>query len=152
MKRERTGDFAEAHDRVEKTRKRAKTKDRERKNDAAKTRLGYGEEGVPSKHLILFRDTGSRWTSLSPYIDRTHRHLGIGRTPVGLLFSLVWQGTVDYARIDWARCLKQVRAKPRAAKKILAEFDTQWAQQGILCTRDGLQIHWNRFNPAQGIG
>jgi hypothetical protein len=39
---------------IDKTGKRTKTKDRERENNAAKTRLGYGEEGVPSKHLIPF--------------------------------------------------------------------------------------------------
>lgn len=68
MKRERMGDFTEAHDRVKKTQKRAKTKDRERKNDSAKMRLGYREDvktshpslGIQGAAGPLYRQTSSK--------------------------------------------------------------------------------------------
>jgi hypothetical protein len=50
-----------------------------------KVRLNRGSRGCLHNSSSNYRDRGSRWTSLSPYICKLHPSLRIGRAPVGML-------------------------------------------------------------------
>jgi hypothetical protein len=50
-----------------------------------KVRLNRGRRGCLHNSSSNYRDRGSRWTSLSPYICKLHPSLRIGRAPVDML-------------------------------------------------------------------
>jgi hypothetical protein len=53
-----------------------------------KVRLNRGRRGCLHNSSSNYRDRGSRWTSLSPYICKLHPSLRIGRAPVGMLLVI----------------------------------------------------------------
>jgi hypothetical protein len=61
----------------------------------------------------------------------------------------VWDGLLDYGRLDWSRTLERLRSAPKGQQQnILLSFDKRWTRHGIIAQRVDLQIRWSLIPPS----
>ncbi len=55
----------------------------------------------------------------------------------------IWEGQVDYGRIEWAKALREIASSPSVKQAFFKEFDETLCPHHAICARDNYKVWWS---------
>ncbi|KAG0571902.1 hypothetical protein KC19_VG052100 [Ceratodon purpureus] len=67
------------------------------------------------------------------------------------LDTILWDATLDLARLSWERVKWSERYQPRARPKLRRDFTRLWAHRNVFCSLQADRVTWLHVRPRRGV-